>query len=145
MQRRSGLLENGWTASKWIESVAGSARLTHQNQSEQCTRACLIPIWGCKPSAEPCKEGVDCLKTGGLLRNGRTPLRDWPDTRSRRVTCQDKSEQCTRACLILLRGREPSAEPCMEGVDCLKSGGLLQNGWTPLPDGPDTCPRQVTC
>jgi hypothetical protein len=118
-------------------------QVTHQNESEQWTRACLIPIPTHEHSAEPCKEGVDCLKTGGLLENGWGPLLDWPDTCPRQVTHQNKSEQCTRACLIPIRAREPSAEPCKEGMDFLKSGGLLRNGWSPLPDGPHTCARQV--
>jgi hypothetical protein len=104
----------------------------------------LIPIWGRKPSTEPCKEGGDCLKTSGLLRNGWSPLPDRPDTCPRQPTRQNESEQCIRACLIPIWGREPSAEPCKEGVDCLKTGGLLQNGWTPLLDRPGTCPGQVT-
>jgi hypothetical protein len=113
-----------------------------QNQSKQCTRACLIPIWGRKLSAEPCK-GVDCVKTSGLLRNGWTPLPDRPGTCQRQVMGKNGSEQCTRASLIPIWGCEPSAEPCKKRVDCLKTGGLLQNGWTALPDRPDTCPGQV--
>jgi hypothetical protein len=100
---------------------------------------------GCEPSIEPCKEGMDCLKTSGLLRNGWTPLLDRPDTCQRQVTHQSESERCTRACLILILGCEPSAEHGKEGVDCMKSNGLPQNGWTPLPDRPGTSPRQVTC
>jgi hypothetical protein len=103
----------------------------------------LIRIQAREPSAEPCKEGGDWLKAGGLLRNKRTPLPDWPDTCQRRVTCKNESEHCTRACLIPILAHKPSAEPCKEGVDFLKTGGLFQHGRTPLLDGPDNCPRQV--
>jgi hypothetical protein len=136
------MLRNGWNSLPDRPDIC-PRQLTHQNQSEPCTRTCLIPIWGHETSAEPCKEGVDCLKTGGLLHNGWTPLPDQPGTCPRRVTCQNESEPCTRASLIPIQAHEPSAEPCKEGVDCLKTGGLHQNGWTPLPDGPQTCSRQV--
>jgi hypothetical protein len=106
--------------------------------------SCLILIWGCEPSAKPCKEGVDCLKIGGLLQNGRTSLPDQPDTCPGQVECRNESVQCTRACLIPIQGCGCSAEPWKEGVDCLKTGGLLRNGRSPLPDRPDTCPGQVT-
>jgi hypothetical protein len=108
-------------------------RVTCQNQSAQCTRAGLIPIQACKPSAEPWREGVDCLKTSGPLQNTWTPLPDRPDTCPRQFLRHNESEQCTRACLISIRGHKPSAEPCIERVHCLKTGGLLQHGWTPLP------------
>jgi hypothetical protein len=120
-------------------------RVTCQNEAEQCPGACVIPIQAREPSAESCKEGLDCLKTGGLLQNGRTPLPDGPHTCPRQVMRKNESEQCNRACLIPIQACEPSAAPCKEGVDCLKTGGLLQNGWTPLPDWRDTCPRRVTC
>jgi hypothetical protein len=116
--KTDGLLRNGWTP---LPDGPHSCpkQVMHQNESEQCTRACLIPIRGCEPSSEPRKEGVDCMKTSGLLRNGRTRLPDWPGSCPRQVKCQNGSEQCTRACLILSRGCDPSAEPCKEGVDCL--------------------------
>jgi hypothetical protein len=103
----------------------GPRRVTCENELEQCTRAFLIPIQGCEPSAEPCKGGVDCLKTGGLLQNGWTLLPDRPGTCSRQVMLQNESEQCTTACLIPIRAREPSAERCKEGVDCFKIDGFL--------------------
>jgi hypothetical protein len=65
-------------------------------------------------------------------------LSDQPSTCPRRFQCQNESEQCTAACLIPIWGREPSAGPCSEGVDCLKTSGLLRNRWTPLPDRPNT-------
>jgi hypothetical protein len=106
-------------------------RVTRQNELEQCTRACLIPIQAPEPSGEPCKGGVDCLKTGRLFRNGVTPLLDRPGTCPRQVTHKNESDQCTRACLIPIRACEPSAEPCKEGVACLKTGGLLRSlKWT---------------
>jgi hypothetical protein len=135
--------KNRWTPlPDWPDTFP--RQVMHQDESEQCTRACLIPIWGREPSAEPCKEAVDCLKTAGLLRNGWTPLPDWPGTCPRQVTRQNEAEQYSRACLIPIQAREPSAEPFKEAVDCLKTGGLLRNGWTPLPDQPGTCPRRVT-
>jgi hypothetical protein len=82
---------------------------------QQCTRASLISISACEPSAEQCKEAVDYLKTGGLLRNGWTPLPDRPGPCLRRVMSQIESGQCTRAGLIPIRGRKPSAELCKEG------------------------------
>jgi hypothetical protein len=54
-------------------------------------------------------------------------LVDRPGTCSRQVTFQNESEQCTRACLIPFRARKASPEPCKEGADCLKIGGLLQS------------------
>jgi hypothetical protein len=142
--KTSGLLRNGWTPLPDQLSTC-HRQVTGQNGSEQCTRSSLIPIWVCEPSAEPCKKGVDCLKTGGLLQNGWTALLDRPDTCPGQVTRQNESDHCTGPCLITIQAREPSAAPCKEGVDCLKTGGLLRNGWTPLPDQPGTCSRQVTC
>jgi hypothetical protein len=93
--------------------------------SQQCARAHLISIHAHDPSAELCKEGMNCLKTVGLLQNGWTLLPDWGATRPRQPTCQNESEKCARAHLIPIRARDPSAEPCKEGMDCLKTGGLL--------------------
>jgi hypothetical protein len=190
------ILRNEWTPLlDWHNTYP--RRVTCQNESEQCPGACVIPVQACRPGAEPCKEVLDCLKTGGLLRNGWTPLPDGPHTCPRQVMRQNESEHCTRACLIPIRALEPSTKPCKEGVDCfemdgvrcqigqtlaqdklhikmsqssvvehfllpiqdcgpsaepfkegvdcLKTGGLLRNGWTALPDQPGTCPRRVTC
>jgi hypothetical protein len=142
--KTGGLLQNGWTP--LLDQPSSCPRqVMHQIESEQCARACLVLIQACEPSAGPCTEGVGYLKTGGLLRNGWTPLPDRPGPCLRRVTCQIESEQSTRTCLIPIWGCKPRAELCKEAVDCLKTGGLLQNGWTPLPDQPGTCPRRVTC
>jgi hypothetical protein len=127
--KTGGLLRIGWTP---LPDQPGTCprQVMRRNESEQCTRPCLIPFQACWPSAEPCKEGVDCLKTSGLVRNGWTPLPDWPGTCPRRVIRQNEAEQYSRACLIPIQAREPSAEPCKEGVAWLKIGGLLRNGWT---------------
>jgi hypothetical protein len=119
-------------------------RVMCQSESEKCPGACVIPIRAREPSAEPCKEAMDCLKTSGLPQNGLTPLPDRPGTCPRRVMRQNGSERCTRACLIPISARESSAEHCKE-VDYLKTGGLLRNGWTPLPDRSGPCLRRVTC
>jgi hypothetical protein len=66
---------------------------------------------------------VDCFK----VSNGQTPLPDWPDTFPGQVTRQNESDGCTRGCLITIQAHEPSAEPCKEGVHCLKIVELLRN------------------
>jgi hypothetical protein len=86
-------------------------------------------------SAESYKEEVDCLKTSGLLRNRWTPLLGQPGTCPKQVMRQNEAQQSTRACLIPIHARKPSAEPCKEGVDSLKTGGLLRNEWVPSLQG----------
>jgi hypothetical protein len=142
--KTGGLLRIGWTP---LPDRPGTCprQVMCQNESEQCTWAWLIPIRAHESRTESCKEGVDCLKTGGLLQIGWTPLPDWADICPGQATHHNESEQCTRACLISIWGHEPSAGPCKKGMHSLKIGGLLRHGWTPLPDWPDTFPRQVTC
>jgi hypothetical protein len=69
-----------------------------QTRSEQSTEASLIRILGPEPSAEHSEEGTDCLKIGGLLRIGWTPLKDWPGACATQGAGANESEQCTGAC-----------------------------------------------
>jgi hypothetical protein len=80
------------------------------------------------------------MKIGELLRISWTPLKDWPDTSLTQGMDETEAKQGTGGFLIPIRGLQPNAEICEEGMDCLKISGLLQNGRTPSKDWPDPFP-----
>jgi hypothetical protein len=101
-------------------------RGARKNGSEQCTRACLISIWGCEPSAEPCEGRMDCFKIGGLLRSSK-----WTDSFAElarhlpKVRCMSKWVRAVYQSMF-----DRNLGPCTQCSTVQRRNGLLQNRWT---------------
>jgi hypothetical protein len=107
-------LQNIWP--EWPHAIM--AQCVTQIVSDQSSGACLIPIWGCEPSAEASAEGINNFEIGRHLWN---IWPEWPHTIMAQCVTQIESDQSGGACLIPISGPDPSAKCSMEGINHSKN------------------------
>jgi hypothetical protein len=73
---------------------------------DQCGGECLIPSWGPDPSVEALAQGINHFE---IARPWPNFSQEWPHAIMAQYVPQIRSEQCGGACLIALRGPNPSA------------------------------------